>query len=253
MARYQHTDEAPASPIQREVRGALKARGIAYVITTGIRTVAGYVVHKLFRRNAVFVFNGKTYRHMVHLYNRTWENERAVELPIIWDMVQHVYARGGRVLEVGNVLGSYFLTRHEIVDKYERASRVLNQDILDFRPAQTYDLIVSISTLEHIGFDEQPQEPEKVLRAVDHLRTLLAPGGVFVATIPIGANPHLDRFIDSGALRFDTLHALRRAPGVDWYQDTWEGVRGLRYGSPFRHATAVVIASFTRGNGDQAR
>ncbi len=50
------------------------------------------------------------------------------------------------------------------------------KDIVEFVPQDKYDLIISISTLEHVGWDEQPQKPGKLLQAIDHLRaTCLAP------------------------------------------------------------------------------
>src|SRR2546430_9278756 len=55
-----------------------------------------------------------------------------------------------------------------------------------------YDLIVSVSTLEHVGYDEDPREPDKAARAVRNLLGLLAPGGTMLATIPIGHNRDLD-------------------------------------------------------------
>jgi hypothetical protein len=108
-----------------------------------------------------FIFNGKTYYYFVHKYNTTWKNERAVEVPIIWDIVREHYRQGKRVLEVGNVLSHYFRIFHDVLDKYEVAEGVINQDVVDFKPAWKYDLIVSISTLEHVGWDEEPKEPEK--------------------------------------------------------------------------------------------
>jgi hypothetical protein len=57
-----------------------------------------------------------------------------------------------------------------VADKYEVSPGVINKDIVEFVPPQKYDLIVSISTLEHVGWNEQPREPTKLLRAIEHLR-----------------------------------------------------------------------------------
>lgn len=70
------------------------------------------------------------------------------------------------MLEVGNVLSHYFPIHHDIVDKYEVCPGVINQDIADFLPQEKYDLILSISTVEHVGWDEQPQEPTKLLQVI---------------------------------------------------------------------------------------
>ncbi|MBH0190215.1 MAG: hypothetical protein HP492_00290, partial [Nitrospira sp.] len=113
-------------------------------------------------RTKTFRFGGREYDYLYHPYNRTWKNERGVEIPIFRELLlQH---EGKRVLEVGNVLSHYFPIQHDVVDKYEVSPGVINKDIVGFLPQQTYHLIVSISTLEHVGWDEQPQEPAKLLQ-----------------------------------------------------------------------------------------
>jgi len=61
-----------------------------------------------------FKFQGRHYGYFCHRYNYTWRNERAIEVPIIWKMVEE--NREGRVLEVGNVLAHYFPVRHDVLD-----------------------------------------------------------------------------------------------------------------------------------------
>lgn len=109
------------------------------------------------------------------MYNASWSNERAIEIPLAQERIRQ--AAGKRILEIGNVLAYYGQVPHEVVDKYERADGVRNIDVVDFHPAAPYDLIISISTLEHVGWDETPRDPAKLLRAVTHLTGLLAPGG----------------------------------------------------------------------------
>ena len=58
------------------------------------------------------------------------------------------------IFEVGSVLSHYFPINHDVLDKYEKGHGVINQDVVDFKPHNKYDLIVSISTLEHVGFDD---------------------------------------------------------------------------------------------------
>ena len=48
---------------------------------------------------------------------------------------------------------------------------------LNLRPTKLYDLIISISTLEHIGWDEAPRDDTKILRALDNLMSLLSENG----------------------------------------------------------------------------
>ncbi len=120
---------------------------LSFLINEAKRTFF-YINSKLRR----FTFNKRTYRYFCHSYGSTWANERAVEVPIIWEEVRKHEAQ--RILELGNVLSHYYPVHHDIVDKYEKSAGVTNVDILDLDTSKDYDLIVSISTVEHIGCDE---------------------------------------------------------------------------------------------------
>jgi hypothetical protein len=179
-------------------------------------------------KHGTFEFQGKAYPYFYHRYNRTFLNERIVEVPIVWDEVKrHAPAS---VLEVGNVLAHYFPIKHQVVDKYERARGVIHADAVDYQPDQHYDLIVAISTLEHVGWDEEPREPEKFLRAVDHLASLLAPGGTLLATVPFGYNPEVDRFLAEGRVPFTSVGYMKRDSGDNvWREASWSEVAGTAY------------------------
>jgi len=210
-----------------------------------LRTWRRSLLSAYYRRfkSASFTARGVVYQYFYHAYNQTYCNERAVEIPIVWSIVQRVPPE--RVLEVGNVLSHYFPTRHDVVDKYERVPRVQNVDVVDFRPTQPYDLIVSISTLEHVGFNEQPLEPEKPWRAIRHLQSCLSPQGRLVITIPVGFNPHLDRMLQEGRIPLDDPLYLRRISSDNrWREATWEDIRGARYGDPYRNGNGLVVATF---------
>lgn len=156
-------------------------------------------------------------------------------------------------MEVGNVLSHYFEVRHEIVDKHEKAKGVVNQDVADLRLPKKYDLIVSISTLEHVGWDENPnysesaREPDKVIIAFEKLKASLKTGGEIVVTLPIGYNPYLDVAIGNGKIDFDKMFCLRRISKNRWIETNWENVRKLKFGSPFPFANGLVIGTIERG------
>ena len=195
-------------------------------------------------REKTFQFDGRTHEYLYHPYNRTWKNERGVEIPIFRELL--LRHEGRRVLEVGNVLSHYFSIQHEVVDKYEVSPGVLNQDILEFVPQRPYDLIVSISTLEHVGWDEQPREPAKLLRVIEYLRsTCLAPSGQLVASLPIGYNQYFDDLLNSGRSPFTTQHFLKRVSKRNyWIESDWEQCRDVPYGRFVAHA--IVIGTIKR-------
>lgn len=105
----------------------------------------------------IFRFHGSDYQYFLSDYNDTALNERAIEIPIINRIVTQY--RGKDVLEIGNVLSHYFPVRHTILDKYELGQGVINEDICTYAPGKLFDLIISISTLEHVGYDENPRSP----------------------------------------------------------------------------------------------
>ncbi|MFZ0381888.1 MAG: hypothetical protein WAL38_28940, partial [Solirubrobacteraceae bacterium] len=148
-----------------------------------------------------------------------------------------------RVLEVGNVLPHYFQTRHTVVDKDEADPRVVSSDIVEFQPAQHFDLIVSISTLEHVGFDySETVQPEKILGAIEHLRGLLSDRGRLLVTLPMGYNPYLDDLLRNGVLRFDRTLAMERiSHDNQWRETDWEGIAHAQYGDPYRGANGLFI------------
>lgn len=192
-------------------------------------------------RAKTFQLDSREYEYLYHPYNRTWKNERGVEIPIFRELLLQYQSK--RVLEVGNVLSHYFPIHHDVVDKYEVSPGVINKDIVEFVPPQKYDLIVSISTLEHVGWDEQPQEPAKLLQAIEYLRsTCLAPGGSLIASLPIGYNRYFDDLLNSGRSPFTTQHFLKRVSKQNyWVESDWEQVRDVPYGRFVAHAICIGI------------
>jgi SAM-dependent methyltransferase len=161
-----------------------------------------------------FELDGRRYRYLFSRHKFTWLTERAVEVPVAEALVD-TYPPD-RVLEIGNVLSHYRPQRHTVVDKYEQAPGVLNRDVLDLGDLGRFDLIVAISTLEHVGWDESPRDPAKAQRAVEVLRSLLAPGGRLAITVPVGYNTAFDAALRCGQVPLDRAVALRRSGGTRW-------------------------------------
>lgn len=204
------------------------------------RNPLNYWYYKEFKSNEKFTFADQQYDYLYHRRNFTWLNERAVEVPIVWDFVERHH--GQRILEVGNVLSNYFPIRHDVVDKYERAAGVINEDVIDYSPDEGYDLIVSISTLEHVGWDEKQKDPEKIPLAIENLQRLLKPGGSMVLTMPLGYNPHLDQLLANGGVCFDRQHYLKRISNDNrWQEVEWASIEGTAYNRPFFNANALVV------------
>jgi SAM-dependent methyltransferase len=191
-------------------------------------------------RAGTFTFAGAEYRYFVHAYNETWRNERAVELPIVLGALDE--HQGARVLEIGNVLAHYGRGGHDVVDKYESAPGVRSVDVVELDAPEPYDLVVTISTLEHVGFDEDVRDPDKPRLAVERMAGVLAPGGTLLVTVPLGYNEALDRDLREGRIAFDELRFLKRVSRDNrWLEVPASEVEGVAYGTPYKWANGLAV------------
>jgi hypothetical protein len=195
-----------------------------------------------------FVLDGDSLAYHVAPGTRTWDNERAVELPVIWRELQR-RGRSEGVLEVGNVLSHYFEIAHPVLDKYERDRHVTwNDDVVAFQPSFAPELILSISTLEHVGYSESPRDLGKFRAAIDALTGWLAPGGRLLFTVPLGYNPAVREYLDAPHVERTAVRCLRRATLDNlWVQADYADVREVRYDRPFRCANAVALVEVAKG------
>ena len=184
-----------------------------------------------------FEWWGQRLAYHDHSYNTTRRNERAVELPVAEAWLRPEL----RTLEVGNVLSHYGIgPKRRVVDRYESGEGVENLDI--FSIEGDYEQIVSLSTLEHVRWDEQPRENDGAIRALEHLLTLLDPGGRMLLSVPTGWNDPLDEALttrDFGCTRACTI--VRDGNG--WRQT--DEVEITPYGFPPGWAGAVWIGEWS--------
>jgi SAM-dependent methyltransferase len=218
--------------------------GASEMFLKPLRLVFAPVIIPLLRPRE-FEFRGRTYSCFYARYNMTWVGERMVEIPLAKDWVDA--GRGRRILEVGNVLSHYFPVTHTVVDKYERCDPGLRMDILDYCPPEPLDLILSISTFEHIGFDDESEgsSRDKILAAISHCRGLLAPAGRLVITVPTGYNPELDALVREGSLPCSEIHALIRTGRREWREGTVDEAFQHPYRHRFPYANAILVVGFS--------
>lgn len=175
-------------------------------------------------------------------YNHSGENERAVEIPIAQWWLEHQIGIG---LEIGNVMAHYGRVHWPVVDRYEPGA-TLNLDVFDYNgPA---DWILAISTLEHVRWDEpgMGRHPDGSSLALEHLYSLLRPGGVMLVTVPMGWQPFFDTAILDEKLPVypDRQCTLVRSEGRWWWQTP--EVEHRRYAASSIWAESVWVAEFSR-------
>lgn len=194
-----------------------------------------------FRKERYFEFNGKKLKMFYHRHNYTWTNERCVEIPIIMDYYYNIYFKN--LLEFGYVLPHYYSVGWDVVDKYEEggSAYIINQDIVDYIPKKKYDLILSISTIEHVGFDTgEKKEKGKIIKAVKHLKDkCLLKNGRMIFTTCLGYNPEMDDIVFGNI--WTNKYFLRRTGKNEWKQIDEEDAKGAKYDYPYEGANVVAV------------
>lgn len=189
-----------------------------------------------------FWLQGKQFSYFYHKHNATWTNERCIEIPIVLSYIKEY--RPSPILEVGAVLYHYSpqfdLT---VVDKFEQGKDITNKDAVSYQPDVKFDLIISISTLEHAGFDDDVVDPGKIEAVMNNLKTIcLQPGGAIVATMPLGYNPWADSAVMSNTLGLDEIHFMKRISKDNrWSEVEKTAAKKIEYSTLYPGANAIVV------------
>jgi len=190
--------------------------------------------------STTFTFKNKKYKYFIHSYNHTWRNERRVEVPIIWDIIKD--KESIKILEVGNVLSHYFPIKHDVVDKYEKGASVINEDILTYKPKKKYDYIVSISTLEHVGWDEPKKDKMKIIQALNNLRSMLSRNGKIIFTVPLGYNPYMDNLIIHEKLNLNEQYFLKRVSRDNLWKELKLDKNNIdSFDKPYLNGNGIIV------------
>lgn len=193
-----------------------------------------------------FWYKGRVYPYFVDPYQNTRINERSVEVSIA---LSH-YNKAVRPLEVGAVLPHYLPDwpekYHEVIDLYEDYPAVKNADVLTYDPIGQHDMVICISTLDHLN------NADEVIAAVNRMKAWVNRGGLVFATVPalqppeIGGGPWLDELVLSGELDMD----IARMDKVDCENHYWQEVsmdkEPLAYNGRTDFANTVYLMEWRR-------
>lgn len=152
----------------------------------------------MIKEGDTFEWRGERLPYLISDYNTTALNERCFEAAIAnaWHMSNEMM--DPRLLEVGNVMSHYGWSEHDVVDLFEVAPGVRNEDVREL--TGEYDRILSISTVEHVGQSEGLPSEWGPHDAVWRMMDKLVHGGEMLLTVPFGQNPYLDGQILRGEL-----------------------------------------------------
>lgn len=192
-----------------------------------------------------FVFQGHQYPYF------SSGSDRTMEVPIAMEAVRRHSAKGNKILEVGRVLPRYYKFKETVVDKFEGP---IKEDILAWKPPHDFNLIISISTVEHIWWDELkqykkfggtiPRTPGAATKAIHRMYTFLARGGEMLCTWPMAHNPPLDADLFAGKFPGAQVEYMRRTSGKtnQWTMSNEAEARVAKMWRPFPagNVTAIV-------------
>lgn len=217
--------------IQIMKKKGLKFCIIFFIRRILVRTKLMYYYLKIFNKNKKFEFDRQEYNYFYHLYNKSFANERTIEIPIIKRILEK---EKGSVLEIGNVLSHYFEIKHDIVDKYERGKNVINEDIIKYNPIKKYDLIICISTLEHIG--QEDKTPNKPKKALEKIKTLLKKGGKAYITFPLGYNESIDKIFSEKSEFIKERYLFKKVS----IKNDWKQIKPLPVNKKYNYGSCYI-------------
>ena len=162
-----------------------------------------------------FLYKGGEIPYFYGRYQKTWINERSIEIPIGIEWLKRY--KGREILEIGDTLRNYIEVNHEILDKFSKGEKIINEDIVDFSPSKKYDLIISISTIEHVGIEDSEKDLKKSQIAIKKIYSLLNKKGKAIITIPLGHHKILDDFLKKSCYKKEYYKRLNKRLNI-WKQ-----------------------------------
>lgn len=194
--------------------------------------------------NPSFNLAGKKYDYFINKDNSVY-TERVVELAYILEYFK--LQKHKNILEIGNVLSKYVKTSHIVLDKYEKGENIINEDAAFFNPGNKFSIIISISTFEHIGFDEPVFESGKIKKSLNNVINLLEENGELVITVPLGYNKEIEEIIQMQEISFSKVYFLKRVSKLNlWKETSLEDAVKCPYGSKYPAANAIAILIYKK-------
>jgi SAM-dependent methyltransferase len=212
-------------------------------------------------------------------YHDAGLDERVVEYPWAFERLAALHRPGAPILDAGSVLNHPRLLAHcrerrysplSIVTlRYEGSADVSDDVRYEFADLRTlpyrddwFSIVVSLSTLEHVGMDNtgygdtgaaSADASLETIRALQELRRVTAPGGTALVSVPYGARANRGwlRVLDAQDLADLTgstgwrLERTRvfRAAAEGWRECSADEARTAGYNDRFRRDRPKVLTA----------
>jgi SAM-dependent methyltransferase len=206
-------------------------------------------------------------------------DERVVEYPWAFERLAELHAPGARILDAGSVLNHPLLLAHcrqrgysplSIVTlRYEGSAEVSDDVRYEFADLRTlpyrddwFSIVVSLSTLEHVGMDNtgyghaaaaSTDASLETIRALQELRRVTAPGGTALVSVPFGLRADrgwlrvldardLDDLVGSSGWHLERTRVFRAAV-EGWRECAADDARTAGYNDRFHRDRPKVLTA----------
>jgi len=143
------------------------------------------------------------------------------------------------------ITGTPFISGAAVAATVIKSGKAKKITIFTYKSKKKFDRIISISTFEHIGFDEEKKDPKKAINAIKHVQSMLAKRGKCVISVPTRYNVDLDYYFREYAIQYPARVAFyMRTSETKWMLSSREKVLKQQYGSPYPCANGLIVAEF---------
>jgi len=227
----------------------IKKNGVLKTLHKSLKYAEDMIISRFLflKSKKQFYFKGKKLNYFYHRYNKTWKNERAIEIPIALEYLSRYQNK--KILEIGNVLNHYLNVNHVVIDKYEIFPGVINKDIENICLNDKFDLIISISTIEHIGLDDYPKDPEKAIRTLKKLKKkFLKKDGIILISFPFGYNEKISEMINKNKLSNFEMFCFKKINEKEniWKEVEYKEVKNYKYSQPVKAVCFLKLTNKTK-------
>jgi predicted O-methyltransferase YrrM len=165
-------------------------------------------------------------------YNDPETNERKAELPVAFWFINKFE---DDVIEIGEVTDFYIDARHTVYDLCTERPTTIKRDAFDVD--YTGRNVLSISTVEHVGFGDygQPKVPHQAIKL---LKKMVSEAANYLISFPIGYNLELEQDMKDAGIDYSIIE---RSLTNHWTHVDHKDLSKYKYGSPQYAGNAIAI------------